>query len=100
MKSVNLLFVVLLFGLLYFTLIVPQKRRVREHERLVSSLVPGDEVVTIGGIVGKVIRLDDETIWLEVAEGTVLRVIRRAVSKKVSTPERELEEARGVDDTE
>jgi preprotein translocase subunit YajC len=102
MKPSNLLFVVLMFGLLYFMLIVPQKRRMREHNQLISTLAPGDEVVTIGGIVGEVTQLDDEMIWLEVAPGTVLRVLRRAVSKKVSgaEPEPELEEARGVDETE
>ncbi len=100
MKPVNLLFVVLMFGLLYFLMIVPQKRRMREHQQLVSNLAPGDEVVTIGGIVGEVTQLDDEMIWLEVADGTVLRVIRQAVSKKAPTPDPELEEARGVDETE
>src|SRR5205823_12480344 len=77
---------VLLGGFFYFFMIRPQKRKMRQHEDLVSTLVPGDEVVTIGGIVGYVKSVTDDFINLEVADGCVIRVLRQAIGRKVEPP--------------
>ena len=53
---------------------------------MVQSLEPGDEVVTAGGIIGVVRRLDDERLWLEVAPGVELTLLRGAVAQKVVPP--------------
>ncbi len=71
-------------ALAFFLLIVlPQRRRSTAHRALLASLQVGDEVVTIGGILGTIRELDDEKIQLEVAEGVVLTVARNAVAQSV-----------------
>jgi len=94
----SLIFLALLMGIFYFMLIRPQKRRVQQHRELVGSLGEGDEIVTIGGLFGRVTRLGDEDIELEVAPGMTLRILKSAVARKVApdvddTGAREEEEA-------
>ncbi len=80
-----LLALVLTFGLMWVLLIRPQQRRMRQHQEIVSSLRPGDEIVTAGGIYGTVQSIDDEAMMVEVAPGVELRVLRAAVSQRVSS---------------
>src|SRR6266540_4125681 len=64
-----LLLIVLLFGVMYFLMIRPQQKRRREAQKMQSTLGPGDEVVTVGGLYGTVSSMDDETVTLEVSPG-------------------------------
>jgi len=64
-------------------LILPQQRRMRKHQVVISSLRAGDEVVTAGGVYGVITSVDDETLAVEVAPGVVLRVLRTAVTSRV-----------------
>jgi preprotein translocase subunit YajC len=61
-------------ALFYFMLIRPQQKRAREHQALVSKLAAGDEVVTGGGLLGKVTEVGDTFITLEVADGVRVKV--------------------------
>lgn len=79
-----ILMIVLLFGVMYFMMIRPQQKRRREAEQMQASLAPGAEVVTIGGLYGHVISVDDETVTLEVAPGVHNRYARPAVARVVS----------------
>lgn len=72
---------------MWLLLIRPQQQRVRRQRELVATLEVGDRVVTIGGIKGTVVGLDDEDARIEVAPGTVLTLVRPAVSRKVDTVE-------------
>jgi preprotein translocase subunit YajC len=107
-SSLSLLVPLLLLGgFFYIFMIRPQKRKLRQHEDLVSTLVPGDEVVTIGGIVGYVKSVHDDFINLEISDGCVIRVLRQAIGRKVETPVLDttpdsagLEGTAGTDDTE
>jgi preprotein translocase subunit YajC len=73
-------------ALAFFLLIVlPQRRRSTAHRTLLAALKVGDEVVTIGGILGTIVELDDERIRLEVAEGVVITVARNAIAQLAST---------------
>ncbi|MEH1013424.1 preprotein translocase subunit YajC [Micromonospora sp. CPCC 206060] len=83
-----LLMIALLFGVMYFMMIRPQQKRRREAEKMQSALGAGDEVVTIGGLYGTVISVDDETVVLEVAPGVHTRYARPAVARVVSRAER------------
>ncbi|HVF11942.1 MAG TPA: preprotein translocase subunit YajC [Actinomycetota bacterium] len=78
----------LLLGLMivafYFVLIRPQQKRLKQHQSLVESLAPGDEVVTIGGLHGTVERLDEAIIWISISPGTTVKFSRQAVSRKVA----------------
>ena len=70
----------MIFFLMYFLLIRPQNKRAKEHRELVTKLQKGDEILTNGGITGKVIALDDTYIKLAIAEGVEIVVQRGAVS--------------------
>jgi len=82
-EPLALLWMILMFGLFYVLLIRPQRQNVARHQALIASLAEGDEVMTMGGIFGRIVRLDDETLDLEVAPGTSVRVARSAISRKV-----------------
>ena len=64
----------------YFILIRPQKKRAKEHRNLVAALSKGDEVVTNGGILGKVTEVGDEYISVELADNVTVRLQKQAVS--------------------
>lgn len=88
-----LISLVLMVAIFYFLLIRPQQRRVRQQRQLVESLRVGDEVITIGGMFGTILAMDEETITLD-AGGTRLKYLRQAVARKfVEEPETEEEEA-------
>jgi preprotein translocase subunit YajC len=75
------------FALLWVLFILPQQRRVRAHQQLVSGLDEGDEVVLTAGIYGRITALGPEELSLEVAPGIELRVARQAVLRRVETAE-------------
>ncbi len=79
----ELLFPLVFLGLMWFMLVRPQQQRVRRQRELVSSLAVGDEVVTAGGVVGRIVGLDDEHVRLELAPGVVVRFLRMAVNARV-----------------
>ncbi len=64
----------------YFLLIRPQQKRAKEHQKMVSALAKGDEVVTNGGLLGKVTDVSDEYISLELADNVVVRLQKQAVA--------------------
>lgn len=76
----NLLFIGGMFLLFYLILWRPQAKRAKEHRELVTSLTKGDEVLTSGGILGKVTKVNDEYIVVEVAEGVELSLQKSAVA--------------------
>jgi preprotein translocase subunit YajC len=71
---------ILIFVVFYFMLIRPQMKRAKEHRKLVSELGKGDEVVTNGGILGKITDLSDSFITLELADNVKIKVQRSAVA--------------------
>ncbi len=72
---------VLIFVVFYFLLIRPQAKRAKEHKAMVASLSTGDEVVTGGGILGKVAEVSDQFLVVEVAEGVQVKVQRHTVTQ-------------------
>lgn len=64
----------------YFLIIRPQSKRTKEHKTMLSELKKGDEVVTNGGLLGRITRLGENFVELEVAANTVVRVQKQAVS--------------------
>lgn len=75
----TIIMLVLMFGIFYFLLIRPQQKRAREHKQLVESLKVGDQVVTAGGIHGKVAGLQDEIVSLEIATGIKIKINRSSI---------------------
>ncbi len=96
----SVLFLVLMMVVFYFMLIRPQKKRAAQHRNLVDSLSVGDEVVTIGGLFGRVRSIDDEGLGLEVAPGTTLRVLKTAIARRVPQPDDDGDEPEPVREEE
>jgi preprotein translocase subunit YajC len=78
---IQLLPFILIFVIMYFLILRPQQKRVKQHQEMVKNVRRGDTVVTSGGLVGKVTKLiDDEHIEVEVAEGVRVKQIRGMIS--------------------
>ena len=78
---------VLMVVAFYALLVRPQRRQLVAHRALVAALEVGDEVITSGGIYGRITALEDAAAELEIAPGTVIRVARSAVAQRVTEPE-------------
>ena len=75
----SMLPLVLMFVVLYFVMIRPQMKRQKEHRAMIDALAKGDEVATAGGVLGKVTKLGDAYLSLEIATGVEVQVQRTAV---------------------
>lgn len=84
--AVQMLPLVLIFAVFYFILIRPQQRRAREHQDMLANLKRNDEVVTSGGIHGKVITLGDRVVELEIANNVRIRVDRPQIAAVAVKP--------------
>ena len=79
---------VLIFGIMYFLLIRPQQKKLKAHQGMVEALRRGDQVVTAGGIVGKVTKVrDDNEIEIEIASGVSVRVVKHTITQVRSKTE-------------
>ena len=76
----DLLFIVLIFAAFYFLLIRPQQKRAKEHRKMVEALAKGDEIVTNGGLLGRITELGDSFITVEISRGIEVRVQRSSVA--------------------
>ncbi len=74
---------ILLIGVFYFLLIRPQQKKAQKHKALLKEVEPGDEVVTIGGLFGDVVELDENRVLLELYDGTQAEFLRSAISRRV-----------------
>lgn len=70
---------IVIFVIFYFLLIRPQTKRAKEHRKMVAELKVGDEIVTSGGVLGRVNEISDQFLKVEVAEGVVLKIQRQTV---------------------
>ena len=78
---------ILIFVIFYFFLIRPQQKKVKEHKLMVAALKRGDEVVTSGGIVGKVERiLGDDKIDISISENVTVQVVQSTIQSLLSKP--------------
>jgi preprotein translocase subunit YajC len=87
----SVIFLVFMVGVAWVFFILPQQRRMRAHQALVSHLDVADEVMTTSGVLGSIVALDEEIVQLEVAPGVVLRVVRGAIARRITEPEPEPE---------
>lgn len=75
----------LVLGIFYFLLIRPQQRRVKQHQEMVGGLKKGDRVITGGGIIGTITKVDaDDTVQVQIAEGVAVHVARTTIISTVS----------------
>jgi len=79
---------ILIFGIMYFLLIRPQQKKAKEHKAMVAALRRGDQVVTQGGMIGKVVKVrEDGEVEVEIADGVKVRVIQSTIATVVSKTE-------------
>ena len=75
---------VAIFAIFYFLLIRPQTRRIKETKAMIDAVQRGDNVVTAGGVVGRVTRVEDEEVEVEIAQGVRVRVVKATLTSVVS----------------
>jgi preprotein translocase subunit YajC len=75
----SMLPLLLMFVVLYFVMIRPQMKRQKEHKAMIEALAKGDEVATVGGLLGKISRIGDTTLGLELTSGVEVNLQRSAV---------------------
>ncbi|TMV82864.1 preprotein translocase subunit YajC [Thioclava sp. BHET1] len=79
---------ILIFGIMYFLLIRPQQKKLKDHKSMVSALRRGDQIVTQGGIIGKVSKVkEDGEVEVEIAEGVKVRVVKSTIAQVLSRTE-------------
>ncbi|WP_095589047.1 preprotein translocase subunit YajC [Actibacterium ureilyticum] len=79
---------ILIFAIMYFLLIRPQQKKMKEHKAMVEALRRGDQIVTQGGLIGKVAKVkDDNEVEVELAEGVKVRVVRGTIAQVLNKTE-------------
>jgi len=80
---------IVIFGIMYFLLIRPQQKKLKDHKAMIEQVRRGDSVLTSGGIIGKVTKVKDEgnEIEVEIADGVKVRVIKSTLSQVLSKTE-------------
>jgi preprotein translocase subunit YajC len=83
------LILLVLFGAMWWFTIRPQQKRMREQRMLIAAIQVGDVVLTAGGVVGRVVSMDDEEMMLDAGRGTPaeIRVVRAAVTRRLTEPQ-------------
>jgi preprotein translocase subunit YajC len=72
---------ILIIGIMYFLMIRPQQKRMKEHREMIAAVRRGDTVVTSGGIIGKVTKVEEQELQVEIADGVRIKVLRSTVSE-------------------
>lgn len=76
-----IIYLVALFAILYFLMIRPQQKRQKQHVSMLSSLKVGDNIITVGGLLGSVIKIKDNTMIIRVADKVHIEILKNAVSQ-------------------
>jgi len=79
--------ILLIFVIMYFLMIRPQQKKVKEHKSMVEALRRGDKVVTSGGIIGKVVKVEDAEVEVELAPNVKVRVVKSTIAQVTSKTE-------------
>ncbi|WP_435259201.1 preprotein translocase subunit YajC [Thioclava sp. FR2] len=79
---------ILIFGIMYFLLIRPQQKKMKEHRSMVEALRRGDQVLTQGGIIGKVTHVnEDNTVVVEIADGVKVKIVKQTIAQVMNKTE-------------
>lgn len=78
-----LLIMLLFIGAMYFFIMAPQQKRQKQHAKMINDLQTGDDIVTIGGIFGKITNKSDKTFTIKVSDNTKIEILKSAVSSKI-----------------
>lgn len=78
---------ILIFAIMYFLLIRPQQKKVKQHQAMVAALRKGDQVVTGGGVIGKVSKVGDNEVEVEIATGVKIKVVQSTIQTVLNKTE-------------
>jgi preprotein translocase subunit YajC len=74
------IFMAAIFAVFYFLLIRPQKKKETERKKMIEALKKGDNIVTVGGLYGKIVQVDESSVLAQVDDGTKVRIDKNAIS--------------------
>ena len=84
----SLMPLVLIFAIMYFLLIRPQQKKLKEHKAMVEAVRRGDQILTQGGIIGKIVKVgDDGVVEVEIADGVKVKVLKHTIAQVMSKTE-------------
>ncbi|NPA58788.1 MAG: preprotein translocase subunit YajC [Aquificae bacterium] len=89
------LWMVILIAIFYFLLYRPQQQQRKKHQEFINSLKKGDKVITSGGIIGEIKGIGEKVVLLKVAEGTIIKVLKTAISAPWEEKEEDKKEKEG-----
>jgi preprotein translocase subunit YajC len=75
---------ILLFAIFYFLIIRPQQKQQKEHKAMLESLAKGDRIVTTGGLIAKIVKVEEDFIKIELSDGVIAKLDRLYVARKLS----------------
>ncbi len=84
--AMNIVFIIGLFAIMYFMMIRPQQKQLKAHRELVAGLKKGDEVITQGGMIGRIHLVTEREVTLEVSNGVRIRVLKTSVAGRYVVP--------------
>lgn len=79
----SLLPLIVLFGIFYFLIIRPQQKQAKQHKEMLESLKKGDKIITSGGLIGEVVKPEEDFIKVKLNDDTVVKVSREFIAKKI-----------------
>lgn len=80
-EIITILYIVALFALLYFLFIRPQRKRQKEHQKMISELKVNDEVITAGGILGTIVKIKEDTVVLRLIDNVKIELLKTAITQ-------------------
>ena len=90
MQPTDLILLLIIFGIMYFLLIRPQQKKLKEHHAMLGALRRGDQIVTQGGIIGKVVKVkedDSNEVEVEISKGVNVRVMKHTINQVLNKTE-------------
>ncbi|MHB1042956.1 MAG: preprotein translocase subunit YajC [Eubacteriales bacterium] len=88
-QMVSMLYIIALFGILYFLMIRPQQQRQKKHQEMIKSVNVDDSVITVGGILGTVVKVKDNTVVLRVADNVRIELLKTSISQMTKKEQEE-----------
>ena len=88
-QTASIIYIVALFAILYFLMIRPQQKRQKQHNAMISALNVGDNIVTVGGILGSIVKIKDTTVVVRVADKVHVEILKNAIAQVTEKKEAE-----------
>ncbi|MDO7788859.1 preprotein translocase subunit YajC [Desulforamulus aquiferis] len=86
-QTASIIYIVALFAILYFLMIRPQQKRQKQHTTMINALKVGDHIVTVGGLLGSIIKMKDTTVIIRVADKVHIEILKNAISQVTESSE-------------